>query len=128
MGGQQAMVWSHLLRSDLRVRSDSWSESWEVLPVTRVMPRRRHVSPLPHVSPTPVEVSPPPRGKIPEVRGLRRALLLGSTALAAVILTVATDAIFGSVAAGHLPHTRPPPQRAASGGTDGNNQGVGGVG
>jgi outer membrane autotransporter protein len=97
--------------------------------VTRAIARRRHVNPLPHVSPTPVEVSPPPRAKIPKARGLRRALLLGSTALAAVILTVATDAIFGPVAAAHIRHTPQPPQvRIGSGGADGANTGVGGYG
>ena len=88
----------------------------EVLPVTRAMSRRRYVNPLPHVSPTPLEVSPPPRAMMAGARGLRRVpFLLDTTALAVVILTVATDAIFGSVA-------------MAASGTAGTNTGVGGTG
>jgi autotransporter-associated beta strand protein len=45
-----------------------------------------------------------------------------------VILTVATDAIFGSVAASFPPHRPFTPHRVASGGIDGTNTGVGGAG
>ena len=79
------------------------------------MPRRQRVKLVLDVTHTPVEVGPPPHAMMARARGLRRVVLLGTTALAVVILTVATDATFGSVA-------------MAAGGTAGNNAGVGGAG